>query len=152
MKSAIVGAVLGATLAIPAIAQEAGDPAVGESEFRKCRACHMIRDDSGTDIVKGGATGPNLWNVMGAKIASEEGFRYGDGILAAAAAHPDMVWTEEEMAAYVTDPGAWVKEKSGDPSARSKMTFKLNKNQADVAAYLTTVSPDAPAEAEAATQ
>lgn len=149
MKAAIVGAVLGATLAIPAIAQEAGDPAVGETEFRKCRACHMIRDDSGTDIVKGGAIGPNLWNVMGAKIASEEGFRYGDGILAAAEANPELVWNEEEMVAYVTDPAAWVKEKSGDPAAKSKMTFKLNKNQADVAAYLTTVSPDAP-EAEAA--
>ena len=39
-----------------------------------------------------------------------------------------------------------VKEKSGDDSARSKMTFKLNRNQADVAAYLASVSPDAPAE------
>lgn len=152
MKSAIVGAVLGATLAMPAIAQEAGDAAVGETEFRKCRACHMIRDDSGTDIVKGGATGPNLWNVMGAKIAAEEGYRYGDGILAAAAAHPDMVWTEEEMIAYVTDPAAWVKEKSGDASAKTKMTFKLNKGQADVAAYLTSVSPDAPEATETATQ
>ena len=37
MKSAIVGALLGATLAIPAVAQDAGDPAKGESEFRKCR-------------------------------------------------------------------------------------------------------------------
>lgn len=57
-----------------------------------------------------------------------------------------MVWTEEELVAYVTDPTAWVKEKSGDDSARSKMTFKLNRNQADVAAYLASVSPDAPAE------
>ena len=57
-----------------------------------------------------------------------------------------MVWTEEELVDYVTDPTAWVKEKSGDDSARSKMTFKLNRNQADVAAYLASVSPDAPAE------
>lgn len=146
MKPAIVGALLGATLASPIFAQEAGDPAVGETEFRKCRACHMIQDDSGADIVKGGATGPNLWNVVGRKVASEEGYRYGDGILAAAEANPDLVWTQEELVAYVTDPGVWVKEKSGDPSARSKMTFKLNRNQADVAAYLATVSPDAPAE------
>ena len=146
MKSAIVGAFIGATLAIPAVAQDAGDAAAGEKEFRKCRACHMIKDDSGTDIVKGGAVGPNLYNVMGAKIASQEGFRYGDGILAAAAANPDMVWTEEELIAYVTDPGDWVKEKSGDDGVRSKMTFKLNRNQADVAAYLTSVSPDAPSD------
>jgi cytochrome c len=145
MKLAIVGALLGATLAIPTLAQDAGDVTAGEKEFRKCRACHMIQDDSGTDIVKGGAVGPNLWGLMGRKIASTEGFRYGDGILAAAAANPDLVWSEEELVAYVTDPAAWVKDKSGDNGARSKMTFKLNRNQADVAAYLTSVSPDAPA-------
>lgn len=146
MKSAMIGALLGATLAMPAIAQDMGDPVAGEAEFRKCRACHMIQDADGTDIVKGGATGPNLWNIIGTKIAAEEGYRYGDGILASAAANPDLVWTEAEMVAYVTDPAAWVKEKSGDDSARSKMTFKLNRNQADLAAYLTSVSPDAPAE------
>ncbi|RJE81529.1 cytochrome c family protein [Paracoccus sp. JM45] len=141
MKSTIVGALLGATLAIPAVAQDAGDVAAGEKEFRKCRACHMIKDDSGTDIVRGGAVGPNLWGLMGRKIASQEGFRYGDGILAAAAANPDMDWTEEELVAYVTDPTQWVEDKSGDDSVRSKMTFKLNRNQSDIAAYLTSVSP-----------
>lgn len=146
MRSAFVGALLGATLAIPAAAQEAGDPAAGESEFRKCRACHMIQDGSGADIVKGGATGPNLWNIVGSPIAHIEGYNYGDGLLAAKAANPDLVWTEEELIAYVTDPTAWVREKSGDDSVRSKMTFKLARNQADLAAYLTTVSPDAPAE------
>lgn len=146
MRSAIVGALLGATLAIPAAAQETGDAAAGEGEFRKCRACHMIQDGDGNDIVKGGATGPNLWNIIGSKIAAHEGYRYGDGILAASAANPDMVWDETELVAYVTDPTAWVREKSGDNSARSKMTFKLNRNQADLAAYLTSVSPDAPVE------
>jgi cytochrome c len=145
MKPAIIGALLGATLAIP-VAAQAQDVAAGESEYRKCRACHMIQDSAGTDIVKGGATGPNLWNIIGSPIASEEGYRYGDGILAAAAANPDMVWTEEELVTYVTDPQAWVREKSGDASARSKMTFKLNRGQEDVAAYLASVSPDAPAQ------
>jgi cytochrome c len=146
MKLAIVSALLGATLAMPAIAQDAGDAAAGEKEFRKCRACHMIQDSSGTDIVKGGAVGPNLWNVVGRKVAGLEDYAYSDGLQAAAAANPDLVWTQEELATYVTDPTAWVKEKSGDPSARSKMTFKLNRNQEDVAAYLASVSPDAPAQ------
>ncbi|SCX91036.1 c-type cytochrome [Paracoccus tibetensis] len=141
MKAFITGALLGATLAVPAAAQS-GDVAAGESEFRKCRACHMIQDADGTDIVRGGATGPNLWNIMGAPIAHEEGFRYGEGLLAAREANPDFTWTEEEMVAYVTDPTAWVREKSGDASARSKMTFKLNRGQEDVAAYLASVSPD----------
>lgn len=122
------------------------DVANGEKEFRKCKACHMIRDAGGTDIVKGGAVGPNLWNVVGRKVASLEGYSYGPGIVEAAGANPDMVWSAEELTTYVTDPGAWVKEKSGDAGARSKMTFKLNKNQADLVAYLASVSPDAPAE------
>ena len=144
MKPAMIAALMGASLSLP-IAAHAGDAAAGESEYRKCRACHMIQDAGGNDIVKGGVTGPNLWNIIGQPIASVEGYRYGEGILAAAAANPDLVWTEEEMAAYVTDPQAWVREKSGNASARSKMTFKLNRGQEDIAAYLTSVSPDAPA-------
>ena len=145
MKHLILGTLLGASLALPAFAQDAGDAAAGEADFRKCKACHMIQDDAGTDIVKGGRTGPNLYNIAGRKIASEEGYSYGDGLKAAAEANPDMVWNAEELVAYVTDPGAWVKEKSGNDSARSKMTFKMNKGQADIAAYLAsaTVSPGA---------
>lgn len=148
MKLAMIGAVTGAILAMPATAQEAGDAANGEKEYRKCRACHMIQDADGTDIVKGGATGPNLWNVIGRKVASVEGFRYGEGILEAVEMNPDLVWTEAEMVAYVTDPNAWLLEKTGDAAAKTKMTFKLPRNQADLAAYLTSVSPDAPAAAE----
>lgn len=146
MKTSLLATLAAVAIAAPALAQDAGDPTVGENEFKKCKACHMIQDAAGTDIVKGGRTGPNLWNVVGRKIAGVEDFRYGDGILAAAAANPDMVWTQAELAAYVTDPTLWVEEKSGDDSVKSKMTFKLTKNQADLAAYLASVSPDAPAQ------
>lgn len=145
MKLAMIGGVLSIALAMPVFAQEEGDVAAGEKEFRKCKACHMIQSADGEDIVKGGKTGPNLWNVVGRKIASQEGFKYGDGITAAAEANPDLVWTEEELAAYVTDPNAWLEEKTGDSGAKTKMTFKLKKGQADIAAYLASVSPDAPA-------
>ncbi len=123
---------------------QAGDPEAGESEFRKCRSCHMIQDDQGNDIVRGGRIAPNLWNIIGSPAAHQEDYRYGDGLLAVREANPDFVWTEEEMIAYVTDPTAWVREKSGDDRARSKMTFKLNANQADLAAFLAQNSPDAP--------
>ncbi|MBU3029490.1 c-type cytochrome [Paracoccus marinaquae] len=142
MKTTIFGALLGAALAMPAFAQD-GDAAAGEKEFKKCKACHMIQSADGEDIVKGGKTGPNLWGIVGRKVAAEEGFKYGDGILEVAGANPDMVWTQEELAVYVTDPKAWLVEKSGDDGAKTKMTFKLNKNQADIAAYLASVSPDA---------
>lgn len=136
MKRAILCVLLSAALFTPAFAQDAGDAAAGEKEFRKCKACHMIQDAEGNDIVKGGKVGPNLYGIVGRKIAAQEDFRYGDGILAAAEANPDLTWTEAELATYMTDPGAWLEEKTGDSAARSKMTFKLNKGQADLAAYL----------------
>ena len=60
------GALLALTAAAPAFAQDA---AVGEKEFNKCKACHMIQDESGKDVVKGGKTGPNLWGIVGREIA-----------------------------------------------------------------------------------
>nr|2BGV_X Chain X, CYTOCHROME C-550 [Paracoccus versutus] len=124
-----------------------GDAAKGEKEFNKCKACHMVQAPDGTDIVKGGKTGPNLYGVVGRKIASVEGFKYGDGILEVAEKNPDMVWSEADLIEYVTDPKPWLVEKTGDSAAKTKMTFKLGKNQADVVAFLAQHSPDAGAEA-----
>lgn len=147
MKQIIISAAAVLALAAPAVAQDA---AAGEKEFRKCKACHMIQDAAGTDIVKGGGVGPNLFNVVGRKIASQEGYAYGEGIKEAAEMNPDLVWTEEELAAYVTNPNDWLESKTNDPAAKTKMTFKLNKGQPDIAAYLASVSPDAGAAAPAA--
>ena len=36
----------------------------------------MVQAPDGTDIVKGGKTGPNLYGVVGRKAGSEEGFKY----------------------------------------------------------------------------
>ncbi|WP_296761508.1 cytochrome C [Sediminimonas sp.] len=122
------------TLAAPAFAE--GDAAKGEKEFRKCKACHMIVDDAGETIVRGGRTGPNLYGVIGRVAGSVEDFRYGPGL--EAAAEDEFVWTEEEVAEYVADPSAWLESK--DYPKRSKMTFRLRKGGEDVAAYLTSVA------------
>lgn len=121
-------------LATPALAQDA---AKGESEYKKCKACHAIVADDGTEIVKGGKVGPNLYGIVGRAVATYPDFKYGDTILAVGAT--GMVWDEAELAAYMTDPKAWLVEKSGDAGAKTKMTFKLAKNQADVIAYLASV-------------
>lgn len=139
MRFAIIGALMGATLAMPALAQDAGDATVGEKEFRKCKACHMIQSPEGEDIVKGGATGPNLYGIVGRPAAAQEGYKYSEALIALKDA--GEVWTVEDLAAYITDPNKFVQEKTGDSSARTKMTFKLNKNQADIAAYLASASP-----------
>lgn len=115
----------------PTLAQDA---AKGETEFKKCKACHAIVADDGTEIVKGGKVGPNLYGVIGRTVASDEGYKYGESIAAVGAS--GLVWDEAELAAYVTDPKAWLADKTGDSGAKTKMTFKLAKNQADLAAYL----------------
>jgi cytochrome c len=125
---------LTALLATPAAAQDA---AKGESEFRKCKTCHMIEAPDGTAIVKGGKTGPNLYGVIGRPVASAE-FDYGDSLRAVGEA--GAVWDEASLAAYVADPTAWLKEQTGDAAAKSKMVFKLAKGGADVAAYLASVA------------
>lgn len=117
----------------------AGDAEKGAKEFNKCKACHAIVADDGTAIVKGGKTGPNLYGVVGRKAASEEGFKYGAGLVELG--ETGLVWDEALITAYVTDPTAFVKEKTGDAAAKSNMTFKLAKGGEDVAAYLASVKP-----------
>lgn len=120
--------------AAPAFAD--GDAAKGESDFKRCKACHSIVAPDGTALQKGGKTGPNLFGVIGRAVASEPDFKYGDGIKAAAAL--GLIWDEEMLAAYVTDPTAWLREQTGDDKAVAKMTFKMSKGSDDVAAYLAT--------------
>jgi cytochrome c len=135
MRHHTLTALLALSLASPALA--AGDAAKGESEFKKCKACHAIIKDDGTEIVKGGKTGPNLYGVIGRAAASTD-FNYGDGIKAAGAA--GVVWDEASIVAYIADPTAFLKEKTGDAAAKSKMTFKLAKGGEDIAAYLASVA------------
>lgn len=125
-------------LAAPAAFAD-GDAEVGESEFKKCKSCHMIEAPDGETIVKGGRTGPNLYGIIGRTAGTVEDFRYGDDLVAAGEA--GLVWDVENITAYMEDPKEFLKEATGDDKAKSKMTFKMRKNAEDVAAYLVTVSP-----------
>jgi cytochrome c len=129
-----------ATLAAMAVATPvfAGDAAKGETEFKKCKACHMIVAPDGTEIYKGGKIGPNLYGIVGRQVGSVEGFKYKDSIVAVGAT--GLVWDEAELAAYMTDPKAWLIEKTGDSGAKSGMTHKQKKDQEDIAAYLASVA------------
>ena len=126
--------VAAALLSSPAFA---GDAAKGEADFKKCKSCHAITATDGTEIVKGGKTGPNLFGVIGRQIGSVADFKYGDAIVAAGA--DGSVWDEASLAAYVVDPAKWLQDKTGDAAAKSKMTFKVAKGGEDMAAYLATL-------------
>ena len=135
MKTQILTALTVIALASPALA--AGDAAKGKQTFRMCQACHSITGPDNQVIVRGGRVGPNLYGVIGRKAGSEPGYNYGPGLKEAGA--KGLVWNEENLAAYVKDPSAFLEKYTDDKAARSKMTFRLRRGGEDVAAYLATV-------------
>ncbi len=54
-----------------------------------------------------------------------------------------FTWNEADFAVYVQDPGKFLKDKLGDTSAKSKMSFKLKKPEdaANVWAFIASLSP-----------
>lgn len=113
-----------------------GDAEAGEKVFKKCKACHMIVSDDDTVIMKGGKTGPNLFGLNERVAGSLEGFKYGKSIVAAGEA--GLAWNEAEFVSYVADPKDYLKTKLDDKKAKSKMAFKLKKEEdaANVWAYI----------------
>ena len=136
LSSLIIGA--GAMLASNAVAD--GHVAEGEKLVAKrCKACHMIADGDNV-ILKGGKVGPNLWGVMGRPAGAQEGFKYGDDLVAAG--EKGLVWDEETLSGYIADPKKYLRTYLDDKKARSKMTFKLKKEdqRAAVSAYLASLN------------
>ena len=127
-----------ALIAGPALA----DDLVADGEkltAKRCKSCHMIADGDNV-ILKGGKTGPNLWGVVGRAAGGDDFKRYGDDLIAAGEA--GLTWDEETLKAYLADPKAYLREYLDDPKAKSKMSFKLKKedDRAAVAAYLATLN------------
>jgi len=143
MKTILTAAATVLALAAPALAE--GDAAQGEKDFKKCKACHSIIDPAGEKIVKGGKTGPNLWGVVGRTAGTQAEFgKYIDEMVALG--EGGLVWTPEEMAAYIPDAKAFLRERSGNDAAKTAMTPQKLKDVTDVIAYLAQFGPDAAAE------
>ncbi|MDF1720187.1 MAG: hypothetical protein P1U65_05910 [Minwuia sp.] len=96
-----VSALLTLTLALPTGAAMAdGDPVKGEKTFRKvCGQCHI-------PLPGDPLAAPNLVGVVGRPIASADGYRYSDAFLARKA--ESMIWTEENLYAFVRDPRGFI--------------------------------------------
>lgn len=133
LAAALALALAGATA--HATAHGEGDPVKGEKIFKKCSICHSIEPG------KKKPTGPNLLGVTGRQAGTAD-FKYFDAMITAG--EEGLVWDEENIAEYVADPKAFLREYLNDEKARSKMTFKLKKEQdrKDVAAYLGSLSED----------
>jgi cytochrome c2 len=96
------------------------DPKRGEADVGLCKVCHTFD--------KGGATliGPNLYGVVGKKIASHEGVNYTPALKA-----KEGNWTYENLDLWLTNPQAF--------AAGTAMAFPGIpdvKKRADVIAYL----------------
>jgi len=143
MKFTILSIFAAATAAAPVLADDhaSGDPEAGEKAFRQCKACHMIVDDDGNNIVRGGRVGPNLYGIVGRTAGSIEDFRYSD--LLAAAGEQELAWDEESFVGYVQDPTGWLKDYTGE-DGRGKMSYMVRKEEdaVNVWAYLASVGPD----------
>lgn len=99
----------------------AADPAKGEKEYGKCRACHKL------DGVDG--TGPHLNGVVDRPVAGVSGYAYSDAMSAHAGETPN--WTPEALYEFLTSPKGVV---SG-----TKMAFAGIRKPEDIAnlvAYL----------------
>lgn len=83
--------------------------------------------------------GPPLTGLIGRTAGTWEGMKYGDDLVAAGTA--GLVWTEEEVFAYLKDPKKYLRAKLDDKKARSKMAYKLRKeaDRNDVIAYIKSV-------------
>lgn len=87
-------------LALAPMGAMAQDPEAGQRVFNQCRACHTINPGGRNGV------GPNLHGIIGRPAGSIEGFRYSTPMRERAAA--GLVWTEENLLAYITDPKAVV--------------------------------------------
>jgi cytochrome c len=136
MKALTIIAALAATAV--GTAALAGDAAKGEKEFGKCKTCHGIVADDGTEIQKANKAGPNLYGVIGRQAGTAD-FKYGASLVAAG--EKGLVWTEELIVEYLKDPQKFLRTYLNDNKAKSNMSFKLAKGGEDVAAYLASVGP-----------
>jgi cytochrome c len=96
----------------------------GAQLARQCAACHNFQEGQGPKV------GPDLYAVIGRKIASAPGFNY-----SAALRRMNAAWTFDELNKWLTSPRAMV--------PGTAMTFagmQNEKQRADLIAYLNTLS------------
>lgn len=102
-------------------------PAAGERAIAVCQACHSFE--------QGGAngTGPNLWGIVGADIASHAGYSY-TGALSAM----EGTWTYEKLDAFLENSQAYV------PGTQMAQRIGKDDKRADILAYLSTLTSGEP--------
>ena len=97
-----------------------GDVAHGEKVFKKCKACHSIKQGGRNNI------GPKLWNVMFRPVAAVTDYKYSKALTTYG-----KEWSWEEMNGFLIKPSKWI--------PNNKMGFaglKSEKDRSSVILYL----------------
>ena len=97
-----------------------GNVAHGENVFKKCKACHSIKQGGRNNI------GPKLWNVMFRPVGAVTDYKYSKALTSYG-----KEWSWEEMNGFLIKPAKWIKG--------NKMGFaglKSEKDRASVILYL----------------
>jgi len=89
----------------------------------QCRSCHTMAPDSANRI------GPNLWGVVGRRVASSSGYRYSDALR-----NVGGTWTREQLKRYLADPPAFA-----PGTSMAVATGYTDQQLADLVAYLETL-------------
>lgn len=101
----------GVSLLLTTLKESGGNPlegatGTGEKLFKKCSSCHTIASGGANKV------GPNLWNIVGSKIASVEGYNYSRTLQGMS----DETWSPEKLNAFLTSPKTF--------ASGTKMSFK----------------------------
>ena len=107
------------------------DVAQGEKEAKKCQACHNLQEGAGAKI------GPDLYHIVGRKVASIPGFGYSASMKAHATKAP--TWTFDELFHFIENPRGYI-----DGTAMSFAGIKKPQQRADLIAYLNTLGSNLP--------
>ena len=111
----------------------AGDAEAGKKVFKKCVACHTLAEGKNK-------VGPSLFGIVGRPAGVVAKYKYSSSIKAAA--EKGLVWTAENIIAYVENPKEFLKAYLGEKRVKNKMVFKLKSlpQRENVAAYLEQVA------------
>jgi len=121
MKLRTAAVVLSA-FAFSAGAYAEGDIEAGKKVFKKCKACHNVDKEKNK-------VGPHLIGVIDRAAAMVEGYKYSKAMKAKS--EEGLMWTEENLDAYLLKPKAFV--------PKTKMAFpglKKPDDRVNVIAYI----------------
>ena len=121
MKSVVSGLLVAVFLGVGLSSSAmAGDAALGEKVFKKCKACHVVDKEKHK-------TGPHLVNIIGRTAGTAEGYKK----YSKAMKNSGIVWDDETLNGYLEKPKKYLKG--------TRMAFaglKKEKDRANVIAYL----------------